>query len=75
MGVDHSLLRKLAEWDPAGVPITSVYLTVDGRRYPRKSDYEVRLDELLRRARAQAEGLSRGLALFSAHAAGALLRY
>ncbi|MGH2660263.1 MAG: Vms1/Ankzf1 family peptidyl-tRNA hydrolase [Actinomycetota bacterium] len=97
MRVDHSLLRKLAEWDPGGVPITSVYLTVDGRRYPRKSDYDVRLDELLRRARAQAEGLSnpavrsvesdlgairsyvhdefergdtRGLALFSAHAAG-----
>jgi peptide chain release factor subunit 1 len=97
--VDHSLVRKLAQWDPDGVPITSVYLTVDGRRYPRKSEYEVRLDDLLRRARAQAEaeGLSkealrsvlcdvgaigsfvhdefgredtRGLALFSAHAAG-----
>jgi len=58
MGVDHSLLRRLAEWDPPGVPVTSVYLTVDGRRYPRKSGYEVRLDELLRRARAQSEGLS-----------------
>jgi peptide chain release factor subunit 1 len=97
--VDHSVVRKLALWDPNGVPITSVYLTVDGRRYPRKSEYEVRLDELLRRARAQAEaeGLSkealrsvhgdlesmssfardefergdtRGLALFSAKAAG-----
>jgi peptide chain release factor subunit 1 len=97
--VDHSVVRKLARWDPNGIPITSVYLTVDGRRYPRKSEYEVRLDELLRRARAQAEaeGLSkealrsvhgdlesmssfvrdefergdtRGLALFSAKAAG-----
>jgi peptide chain release factor subunit 1 len=97
--VDHSVVRKLARWDPNGVPITSVYLTVDGRRYPRKSEYERRLDELLRRARAQAEaeGLSkealrsvlgdlesmssfvrdefergdtRGLALFSAKAAG-----
>ena len=59
--VDHSVVRKLARWDPNGVPITSVYLTVDGRRYPRKSEYEVRLDELLRRARAQAEaeGLSK----------------
>lgn len=97
--VDHAVVRKLARWDPDGVPITSVHLTVDGRRYPRKSEYEVRLDELLRRARAQAEaeGLSRealrsvqgdleaigsfvrdefdrddtrGLALFSARAAG-----
>jgi peptide subunit release factor 1 (eRF1) len=59
--VDHSVVRKLARWDPDGIPITTVYLTVDGRRYPRKSEYEVRLDELLRRARAQAEaeGLSK----------------
>ena len=97
--VDHSAVRKLAQWNPDGIPITSVYLTVDGRRYPRKSDYEIRLDDLLRRGRAQAEGegLSkealrsvmgdleaigsfvrdefergniRGLALFSADAAG-----
>lgn len=57
--LDHTLLRKLADWDVAGAPITSVYLTVDGRRYPRRSDYEVRLDELLRRARSDAEGLGR----------------
>jgi peptide chain release factor subunit 1 len=97
--VDHSVVRKLAQWNPDGVPITSVYLMVDGRRYPRKSDYEVRLDDLLRRGRAQAEGKglskealrsvladleaigsfvrdefergdTRGLALFSANAAG-----
>jgi peptide chain release factor subunit 1 len=97
--VDHSVVRKLAEWNPDGIPITSLYLTVDGRRYPRKSDYEVRLDDLLRRGRAQAEGEglskealrsvmadleaigsfvrdefergdTRGLALFSADAAG-----
>jgi peptide chain release factor subunit 1 len=97
--VDHSVVRKLAEWTPDGIPITSLYLTVDGRRYPRKSDYEVRLDDLLRRGRAQAEGEglskealrsvmadleaigsfvrdeferedTRGLALFSADAAG-----
>jgi len=97
--VDHSAVRKLARWNPDGIPITSVYLTVDGRRYPRKSDYEIRLDDLLRRGRAQAEGEglskealrsvmgdleaigsfvrdefergdTRGLALFSAYAAG-----
>ncbi|HEX9124047.1 MAG TPA: Vms1/Ankzf1 family peptidyl-tRNA hydrolase [Actinomycetota bacterium] len=59
MELDHSLLRTLAAWDPAGVPVTSLYLTVDGRRYPRKSDYEVRLDELLRQARSRSEGLDR----------------
>jgi peptide chain release factor subunit 1 len=60
--LDHSLLRKLAEWTPAGVPITSLYLTVDGRRFPRKFDYQVRLDELIRSARAQVNGLPRDAA-------------
>jgi peptide subunit release factor 1 (eRF1) len=57
--LDRGLLRKLADWDAAGAPITSLYLTVDGRRFPRKTDYQVRLDELLRGARALAEGLDR----------------
>jgi peptide chain release factor subunit 1 len=67
--LDRMAVRGLAEWDPRGFPVTSVYLSVDGRRYPRKVDYEVRLDELLRRARAQAqsEQLSRD-ALRSVHA-------
>lgn len=56
-GADRSLLRRLAGWDPKGAPVTSIYLTVDGRRYPRRVDYEVRLDELLRRARTAASGL------------------
>jgi peptide chain release factor subunit 1 len=96
--LDDALLRTLAAWDPAGVPITSLYLSVDGRRYPRKRDYELRLDDLLRRLRRHADGLgeepsarsvladahaieayvrdgfdrgdTRGLAVFSAHAAG-----
>ncbi len=57
--LDRGLLRKLADWDAGGAPITSLYLTVDGRRFPRKTDYQVRLDELLRGARAQADGLDR----------------
>jgi peptide chain release factor subunit 1 len=57
--LDHSLLRKLAEWVPipAGVPITSLYLTVDGRRFPRKADYLIGLDELLRDVRGRMNGL------------------
>jgi peptide chain release factor subunit 1 len=60
--VDRGTLRKLAEWDGVEVPITSLYLTVDGRRLPKKSDWEVRLDELLRRARAETERLDRDAA-------------
>jgi peptide chain release factor subunit 1 len=48
--LDRGLLRKLAEWSTDGFPVTSVYLDVDGRRYPRRVEYVVRLDELLRKA-------------------------
>jgi peptide chain release factor subunit 1 len=58
-GLDRGLLRALARWDPGGAPITSLYLTVDGRRFPRRADYQVRLDELLRAARARAADLDR----------------
>lgn len=95
--LDGSLVQTLAGWSPEDAPVTSVYLSVDGRRFPRKADYELRLGDLLRRAKAQAEGLSRearrsveydagaigahirddfergstrGLAVFSSHAAG-----
>lgn len=70
--VDHSVLRKLAAWQPEGVPVTSLYLTVDGRRFPKRSDYEVRLDELLRRAKAQADGLPKAPARSVAHDLGAM---
>lgn len=52
--LDRAFLRKLAEWDPGDCPVTSLYLSVDGRLYPRKKDYELRLDELLRQVRAAA---------------------
>ena len=57
--LDRAFVRKLAEWTPGAVPVTSVYLSVDGRLYPRRQDYEVRLDDLLRRAREQAAGMGR----------------
>lgn len=60
--LDTTLLRKLAEWTPAGAPVTSVYLSVDGRARPRQSDYEVRLDQLLRNARSSVAGLDRDAA-------------
>jgi peptide chain release factor subunit 1 len=49
--LDQTLVRRLAEWSPGDVPVTSLYLSVDGRRLPRKVDYELRLDEALRRGR------------------------
>jgi peptide chain release factor subunit 1 len=94
---DRSLLRSLAEWDAGDVPVTSVYLAVDGRLRPRRQDHELALSSLLKRVRDQAEeatkearaslegdvtameefvrdrfdrGPTRGLAMFSASAAG-----
>jgi peptide chain release factor subunit 1 len=57
--LDRNLVRKLAEWKPGEFPVTTVYLSVDGRQYPRTQDYEVRLDDLLRRAHAAGVGLSK----------------
>lgn len=48
--LDRQLLRELADWSTGGLPVTSVYLDVDGRRYPRRADYLVRLEDLLRKA-------------------------
>jgi peptide chain release factor subunit 1 len=60
--LDRSLLRRLAEWDGGGAPITSVSLSVDGRTYPRRADVEVRLAELLRRARECSDAMDRSAA-------------
>jgi peptide chain release factor subunit 1 len=52
--LDRSLLRKLAEWTPGDIPVTSVYLSVDGKVRPRRQDFELALDGLLRRVRDRA---------------------
>jgi peptide chain release factor subunit 1 len=57
--LDQALVRRLAEWTPGDVPVTSLYLSVDGRRLPRKVDYELRLDEAVRRARDLAANLDK----------------
>jgi peptide chain release factor subunit 1 len=72
--LDRGLLRKLSEWD-VDLPITSVYVTVDGRHFPRKADYEIRLDELLRRARAQAQGLEKDAVRSVERDAGAMSEF
>ena len=55
----RTLVRKLAEWSPGDHPVTTVYLSVDGRVYPRKQDYEVRLEESLRSVTERVAGLGR----------------
>lgn len=60
--LDRALLRTLADWETSGCPVTSVYLSVDGRRRPRRSDYGVRLDELIRGARGAVRSLDRDAA-------------
>jgi peptide chain release factor subunit 1 len=57
--LDRDLVRKLAEWDSDGAPVTSLYLDVDGKRYPRKHDYMVRAEEAARQLRTQAHELER----------------
>jgi peptide chain release factor subunit 1 len=58
-GPDRALLRGIAGWDTRRAPVVSIYLSVDGRRYPRRSDLGLRMDELVRRARAQATELDK----------------
>src|SRR6266700_2464397 len=58
--LDHDLLRRLADWSSNGTPVSTVYLDVDGRRYPRKQDYLVRADELCHQLKSRAQNLERG---------------
>lgn len=57
--LDHDFLRKLAEWDTKGAPVSTVYMNVDGKRFPRKQDLELRADDLCRQLRDKAAGLDR----------------
>jgi peptide chain release factor subunit 1 len=58
--LDQEFLRRLAGWTANGAPVSSLYLDVDGRRSPRKQDYEVRAEELARHLRDQATDLPKG---------------
>ena len=51
-------IRRLAAFRPERGEVTSCYLDVDGRRFPRRAEYEHELELLLRRARARADGSS-----------------
>lgn len=48
MEVSAAEIRELVDRPGTGKPVSSVYLNTDGARFPRASDYEARLDGLLR---------------------------
>lgn len=55
--LDAGLLRKLADWSTDGFPVTSLYLDVDGRRAPRREDYLIRMEDLLKEAARAGDGV------------------
>lgn len=56
--ITEDTLRTLVGFRAEGVPVTSCYLDVDGRRLLTQRDVEHELDGLLRSARARANGTS-----------------
>ena len=57
--IDRPLLRKLAEWTSNGAPVSTLYLDVDGRRYPRKKDYLVRAEQSVNQLKRDAAARGR----------------
>lgn len=55
VNLNEDTVRELAGVSGGGGPVVSCYLDVDGRRYPRRQDYEAQLEHLVRRARARGE--------------------
>ena len=54
---DRERIRTLAGWDTGGLPVTTLYLDVDGRRRPRRGEYVRRADDLVATARDEARRL------------------
>lgn len=56
VNINEDMVRELAAVSGGGAPVVTCYLDVDGRRYPRRQDYETQLEHLVRRAKARANG-------------------
>lgn len=54
--ITEDTIRDLAAFEGQGVPVTTCYLDVDGRRLRTQRDMEQELDGLLRQARLRANG-------------------
>lgn len=57
--LDEELLRKIAAWETNGLPVTSLYLDVDGRRRPKRTLYIRRASDLTDRVCRESEGEDR----------------
>ena len=70
--INEDTVRELATVSGGGAPVVTCYLDVDGRRYPRRQDYEAQLDHLVRRAKERADSSSVGadLARIEEHVRG-----
>jgi peptide chain release factor subunit 1 len=53
--VDRQVVLRLAKWETGGMPVTTMYLDVDGRRHPRRGDYLRRGEDLARQACDEAD--------------------
>jgi peptide chain release factor subunit 1 len=60
--VDQAFLRRLATWSADGAPVSTLYLDVDGRRYPRKQDYLLRAEQLGHQLLKRSGGLPKSAA-------------
>jgi peptide chain release factor subunit 1 len=73
--LDSNVLRNLAGWNPDGVPVSSLYLDIDGRRLPRPLDLQQRATEVAHGLKDQAAGLDRAGRKAVACDAAAMLEY
>lgn len=58
VALNSDVVRSLASYKGGDDPVVSLYLDVDGRRFVRPKDYELRLDALLRKASVNGNGAS-----------------
>jgi len=73
--LDSSVLRDLAGWEPDGLPVSSLYLDIDGRRLPRPQDLQQRAAEVAHGLKDQAAGLDRAARKAVACDAGEMLQH
>ena len=54
--ITQDTVRQLAAFKGKGVPVTTCYLDVDGRRHRRRQDVEVQLERMMRHSGAKTNG-------------------
>lgn len=74
VALTQEVVRELAALSFPDAPIVSCYVDVDGRRHPRRSDYEDAFDTLLRRAREAGKAPAADLQKFAERVKGGVDR-